>query len=301
MNTVYTKGVMKNVFKLFDKIIDKVKGASKSKAAQSTRCNSKGGTPVEIKIGHCARPADFEFVERNRFHSGIQGVERFYSTERPDTEEEICGDTVTWCSLPGNGKALVLSDGMGKGKEAAFSSHKTVIKLRSFLKDGFPPKEALKEVNDFIIRQKAKQILNEDDFATIDLAVVDGKRGRALFYKMGAAVSFVVRGEKVLKIHQSTLPAGIIPEIDIRPATASIAPGDMIVMVSDGVAEADRADFTGGWLTDFLIYEGKKVKQGSEKRPRIVATEILNMAAEKNCGHEADDMTVLVAIVIPVK
>ena len=51
-------------------------------------------------------------------------------------DAKTCGDTLCACSLPGEKLALILSDGMGKGTEAAAESRIVVDELRKLLKKG---------------------------------------------------------------------------------------------------------------------------------------------------------------------
>lgn len=110
----------------------------------------------------------------------------------------VSGDQAVSCELPDGRFALILSDGMGKGAQAAAESRRLVRRLCGNLKKGMSPARAIKEVNRFMIRP--------DSFATMDLALLDREMGQAKFYKMGAASSFLVRGAHVRRIDQAALP-----------------------------------------------------------------------------------------------
>ena len=91
--------------------------------------------------------------------------------------------------LPDGSLAFILSDGMGKGMKAAAESQAVISKLRKLLKEGVSVARAIKEVNISMIEQSGR----EYSFATLDLTIIDQKTGRAKFYKMGAALSFMLR------------------------------------------------------------------------------------------------------------
>ena len=63
----------------------------------------------------------------------------------------ISGDAAASCGLPGGSRALILSDGMGKGIKAAAGSRLVVARLRKTLKAGMPVAKAIKEVNRYMI------------------------------------------------------------------------------------------------------------------------------------------------------
>ncbi len=162
--------------------------------------------------------------------------------------EEISGDAVISCRLPGGSLAFILSDGMGKGMKAAAGSRKVVNRLRRDLKSGMSVVRSIREVNRYMIEKES----GREEFATVDLTILDPIKRKAKFYKMGAGASFVVRGNRVRKIQRPALPVGIIPKLQLTHTLVQLKPGDWIIMVSDGITEADRQDMSGRWLIEFL-------------------------------------------------
>lgn len=194
------------------------------------------------------------------------------------------GDTAVSCRLPDGSLAFILSDGMGKGMKAAAESQTVINKLRKLLKDGASVAYAIKEVNRSMIEQSGRDY----SFATLDLTVIDKKTGRAKFYKMGAALSFVVRGNKIKRIEQPALPVGIIPRLKLTHVTAKLRPGDTLVMVSDGITEADRSDLSACWLEEYLL------KYAHSTGPRVLAGRIVSEAKKRYLNRELDDLTAVV-------
>lgn len=194
------------------------------------------------------------------------------------------GDTAVSCRLPDGSLAFILSDGMGNGMKAAAESQAVINKLRKLLKDGVSVAHAIKEVNRSMIEQSGQDY----SFATLDLTIIDKKTGRAKFYKMGAALSFVVRGNNIRRIEQPALPVGIIPKLKLTHVTAKLRPGDTLVMVSDGITEADRSDLSVHWLEEYLL------KNVHSMGPRILAGKIVEEARYRYCSREPDDLTAVV-------
>lgn len=158
---------------------------------KSTIPEPNGDGLLAVRIGYAAVPA-------GQICSGERGVE--------DTEQlrEVSGDTAVSCRLPDGSVALILSDGMGKGKEAAAESSLVVGMLRRRLKQGTSVNSAIREVNRYLLEKGEKKDgknseiagVTKESFATVDLAIIDRSTGCARFYKMGAAPSYVVRGRK---------------------------------------------------------------------------------------------------------
>lgn len=260
----------------------------------------------------------------------------------------ISGDAAASCGLPGGSRALILSDGMGKGIKAAAGSRLVVTRLRKNLKAGMPVAKAIKEVNRYMIEQAeaasnksaggtgfapgqvnpapgqggtdfaAGQIVADEqksvdgqkvadgqrdyaaeEFATVDLTVIDRQSCRARFYKMGAATSFIMRQGRVRKIKGAALPVGIIPRLRLTHISAVLKEGDLIVMVSDGITDADRDDPEACWLCDYLsqnIY--KEDFDAGRLSARQIAADILKEAETRYGGRERDDLTVAAALIV---
>lgn len=198
------------------------------------------------------------------------------------------GDAAVACRLPDGSLAFILSDGMGKGMKAAAESRIVINRLRKLLKEGFSVAYAIKEVNRIMIEESG----SEDSFATVDLTIIDKDTGRAKFYKMGAALSFVIRGNKIRRISQPALPVGILPKLRLTHVTAKLRPGDVLIMVSDGITEADRNDLSAFWLEDYLM------KYAQTTGPKVLAGKIVLEARNRYLSRELDDLT---AVVIKVE
>lgn len=212
--------------------------------------------------------------------------------------EEISGDAVISCRLPGGSLAFILSDGMGKGRKAAAGSRAVVNRLRRDLKGGMSVVRSIREVNRHMIETEP----GREDFATVDLTILDPVQRKAKFYKMGAGASFVVRENRVRKIQHPALPVGMVPKLQLTHTLVQLKPGDRIIMVSDGITEADRQDMSGQWLIDFLKTRCKDISSGNCERdrtaavpgPRKLAAMILAEAESFYGSRERDDLTVAV-------
>lgn len=246
--------------------------------------------------------------------------------------EEISGDTAISSGLPDGSLALILSDGMGKGIMAAAESRAVARRLRKNLKSGMRPAFAIKEVNRYMLaceeaqakcddRRNCRPAIQECEkkpeplqqarvtrcssaaageaecFATVDLLIIDRNAAKAKFYKMGAASSFLLRNGKAKKFEQAALPIGIIPEIRLNHIAVRLKAGDIVVMVSDGITEAARADESdGAWLHELL--ESRTAAELAHLSARRLAGEILGEAILRYADRERDDLTVAVVKIL---
>lgn len=182
---------------------------------------------------------------------GESTVCRVGAVLRPKKGETVCGDTVisfrkedgVWC--------LLLADGMGSGDVARRESALTCRLLRQFLEAGIEAEAALKTLNAAMALRGAET----GSFTTIDLCVFEPLTEEAVFYKYGAAPSYLKRGGTVRRITGASLPAGLrgapaAPDI----TRVRLEKGGFAVMVSDGVADPGRDE----WLQNLLAgWEGE--------------------------------------------
>ena len=75
-------------------------------------------------------------------------------------------------------------------------------------------------------------------FCTLDVCLFDLYRGSCEFVKAGAAATFIKKKDKVEKIVSTTLPIGVIQNIEIDREVCDLESGDYVVMVTDGVLDA---------------------------------------------------------------
>ena len=177
--------------------------------------------------------------------SGGGGPEcRVGAVLRPKEGEKVCGDSLESFAAQGQ-LCLLLSDGIGSGESARRESALTSRLLRQFLEAGIQPEAALKTLN------SALALRGEEtgSFATIDLLTLRRETGEAVFYKYGAAPSYLKRLGSVRRITGTALPAGL-REAPAPPDVTHLRleGGSFAVMVSDGVADAGSDE----WLQDLL-------------------------------------------------
>lgn len=82
------------------------------------------------------------------------------------------------------------------------------------------------------------QQMDEEGFATVDLALVNTVSGYADFIKSGACTTYIKRGQTVKRILSHSLPAGILENADVEHKKEELQNGDMLIMMSDGISES---------------------------------------------------------------
>lgn len=200
-------------------------------------------------------------------------------------KESICGDSFTIATLEEGQQLVALSDGMGVGENASRESQAAIQLLENLLGSGFGQDMSLQTINSVLLLRS-----RNETFATLDLVMINLYSGQADFVKTGSAPSFIKRKGHVQTIAASSLPIGILEEIEVFRNQIALYPGDMVVMLSDGVIEAlpDSAD--PFWVQDFL-------QTMDESDPQVMAEHILHRALTLCHGKPEDDMTVICMVI----
>ncbi len=197
-------------------------------------------------------------------------------------KESVCGDSFTIAVLPQGQHLAALSDGMGVGEKAYHQSRSAVRLLENLLNCGYDKEMALETINSVLFLSSAAE-----SFTTLDMLIVDLFTAEADFIKIAAAPSFIKRGGEIEIINSNSLPIGVFQSLDISNEKKPLSPGDMVIMVSDGVAEAGRGKTDKSWLLNYL-------QVLNETDPQSMAELIIDQALKMGPGKPVDDMTVII-------
>ena len=172
-----------------------------------------------------------------------------FSAARGAPDGGVCGDTVMRLENRNDYFYAFICDGMGRGSEAAFTAGVCGVFLKRMLSAQNSVETSLRLLNS-IIRGKG----GDECSAGVDLLEIDLLTGKAALYKGGAAPSYLRRGDKIYSLSSQSVPLGIIGELDAGKTEFAVEPGDMILMISDGVLAGTDEDADGSyvWLLDLL-------------------------------------------------
>ncbi len=212
-------------------------------------------------------------------------------SQLPKEGQETSGDYYSLLTLKEGKQVIILSDGMGSGPRAKDESKGTVNLLEDLLEAGFSRDLVIRTVNTVMQLRSS-----EETFATVDLALIDLQEGKVEICKIGAAPSFIKRGEQVKELAASTLPLGILSQVEMESKKERLQDGDLLVMVTDGVSEAgvNVSGNTSSWVKHKLL-------DIRHAHPQLVADHILQGALERNRGQAFDDMSIIVCKVLRLR
>ncbi len=194
---------------------------------------------------------------------------------------EISGDSYTFENGISGKVVMAVADGMGTGNAASKKSTMVIELIEELFKSGYEETCIPEMINSAIIKN------NEESTVTMDMAAVNLNTGRATIVKMGGAATFILKDGNVTTLSPSSLPAGVIENVETDVWKEQLTDGSYIIMLSDGVA--DSLPFYD--KEERLV---KIIKSMRHRNPERMARHILTECRSFCTGENTDDMTVLV-------
>lgn len=166
------------------------------------------------------------FFERPKYRLDI------YTTSVCADDSGENGDTSAVFN-DGTGKSyVVISDGMGSGRNASVESRMVVKMFRRLVSSGIDYQSAVKMINSVMVTKSP-----EETFATLDAVCVDLDRCGLTVIKSGASATLIRHGNTVMKVTAPTFPIGIYSRSEMFESAYDLGEGDIIIMFSDGISE----------------------------------------------------------------
>ncbi len=207
----------------------------------AARLSARLGEVCRVRLGEPEveeRGGEYHLTMESRRRFGVRAARAGRACS-----QEVSGDSFTTFEGEGDFYYALLSDGMGSGKEAAITAGLCGTFLEKTLAAGTEKSTALKALNTLLCEREG------ECSATLDLLEIDLLHGNASFIKSGAAASYVRRGESLFRIRAGTVPMGILGAIDAERIRFDVEPGDVIIMISDGISQSEEDAL---WLCEML-------------------------------------------------
>ncbi len=143
------------------------------------------------------------------------------------------------------GLTVVLADVSGKGVSAALLASTLQGMIYSQLVAGMPITEIVNGVNQFFTHKHIGE-----KYATLIIARIQ-PGGELEYVNCGHIPPLVASGGEVDRPPHGNLPVGLLPDAQYESAHIKLKAGDRLVLVTDGVTEAENA--SGQFFEDFRL------------------------------------------------
>jgi sigma-B regulation protein RsbU (phosphoserine phosphatase) len=134
------------------------------------------------------------------------------------------------------GLAVVLADVAGKGVSAALLASTLQGMIYSQLVARTPLTDIVASANRFLTSKRVGE-----KYATVVVALLR-RDGELEFVNCGHIPPLLVCGGEVIRPSHGNLPVGLLPDASYESDRFSLHPGDRLVLVTDGVTEAENAE-----------------------------------------------------------
>jgi GAF domain-containing protein/anti-sigma regulatory factor (Ser/Thr protein kinase) len=148
-------------------------------------------------------------------------------------DAHVGGDWYDVIELPQGRVGLVMGDVVSRGVRAATAMGHLRTALRAYAIDGSPPATVLRRLNELT------RTMDEREMATVAYAVLDPDSGELTYALAGHPPPLVVPadGEGRFLDGGRAGPVGVATPGTYREATATIEPGDTLLLYTDGLVE----------------------------------------------------------------
>ena len=202
----------------------------------------------------------------------------------------ISGDFYDFIPLASNRLGIAIADVRGKGIPAALLMVMIRTALRLVCREESSPAAVIKRINDLLAIDT-----EPDFFATMIYGILDTESMRFTYSNAGHCYPLHLKndGSEINLLKAGGMIVGSFDFAAFESDTVQFAPGDELLLYTDGVTETERA-------SDEIFYGEEKLAEifessrhlSAEMLCQAIETDLLNFSGTKN--HRNDDLTIVV-------
>lgn len=137
----------------------------------------------------------------------------------------------------GNEAVVMVADVSGKGIAAALLTASLEALAAGPIEEGLPPEQVCERVSRLLFSRTPVE-----KYATAFVAQLNGATGAIRYANAGHNPALLVRlGGETQWLGSTGVPLGLLPQATYRAGEVALAPGDLLVLYTDGITEASDA------------------------------------------------------------
>ena len=211
-----------------------------------------GHAAPAVRVAQLVREQEAEVRQRERIEQELRVAQliqqQFLPQENPDLPgwqigayygpaREVGGDFYDFIKLPDDQIGIVVGDVTDKGVPAALVMATTHSILRAEAPRLIAPSAVLTRANELLVDEMPAHM-----FVTCLYAVLNPATGQLRYANAGHNVPYVSTEDGVTELRATGMPLGLLPGMEYEEKQATLAPGDTVLLHSDGLAEAHNGE-----------------------------------------------------------
>jgi serine phosphatase RsbU (regulator of sigma subunit)/anti-sigma regulatory factor (Ser/Thr protein kinase) len=271
-----------------------------------------GQAAPALRMGQLVREQQVEAASRERIEQELRVAQliqqQFLPKDLPELSgwqvaafyrpaREVGGDFYDFLELEDGRIGVLVGDVTDKGVPAALVMASTRSIIRSDASRLASPGQVLERANELLVPDIPAQM-----FVTCLYGVLDPATGRFQFANAGHNLPYASDGENVRELNARGMPLGLLPGMKYDEVEAVLAPGESIVLHSDGIAEAHnseremfgfprlmeitRTSATGATLIDDVMGQLDAFTGGGEQEDDITLVALTRSGNSAHFGQE---------------
>jgi serine phosphatase RsbU (regulator of sigma subunit)/anti-sigma regulatory factor (Ser/Thr protein kinase) len=211
-----------------------------------------GQAAPAVRVAQLVRQQEGQARERERIEQELRVAQliqqQFLPHDLPDLKgwhvaayyrpaREVGGDFYDFIDLPGGRIGIVVGDVTDKGVPAALVMATTHSLLRAEAPRLVSPAKVLERVNNLLVDEMPPKM-----FVTCLYAVLDPEAGTLVFANAGHNLPYVGTKTGTIELRATGMPLGLMANMAYEETSATLKPGESLLLHSDGLAEAHNPE-----------------------------------------------------------
>lgn len=229
-----------------------------------------------------ARKIQLGLLEKPHFENGAAVIDACMLPAK-----DVGGDLYDYCTLPDGNICVIIADVSGKGISAALLMSRAITMLRQYAEAGLTPGEILRQYNNRLAEHNPNFL-----FITTFVAILHPRDGTLTYANAGHNFPYLLSDTLRQLDGKHGAAAGIFRNVDYPEHTVAMHPGDMLVLYTDGVTEAQNT--AGGFFEESRL-EALLQKNCGKSGQTMIALLLEEIRIFAGNAQQTDDITILTA------
>jgi serine phosphatase RsbU (regulator of sigma subunit) len=200
---------------------------------------------------------------------------------------EVGGDYFDFIRCPDGDVVVAVGDVCGKGMEAALLMSALHASVRAHVHSSTSVAEAVAAINRYLVEMTAP-----NRFATLWLARLDPRAHALRYTNAGHNPPLLMRADGTAEfLERGGIPVGVLSEAAYEEVRVELAPGDVLVLFSDGVSESSNEQGEEFGVARLV----EVVRRHRDQRAAVVRDRVEEALSHfVGRARPADDMTLVI-------